>query len=279
MFQINKLYELIKKAYIQDATESLKKEIHEELYKVIYGVDVWINKLKTSNINIDQEPTLTLQTKAQNIIKFKELYERLNPKWSKNHLNLMMISLERQLGTEILEHDYLVTTKDRLVKQKNKIFNISIILENMRSSFNVGSVFRTAESFGVEKIYLCGYTSTPENPKTLKTTMGTHEHIDWEHFTDTASVILELKKQGYKVYALETSKKAISLYNINSLNIQYDKPTAFLFGNERFGIHGSSLELCDNIIQIPNFGTKNSLNVSVAIGITLCEWVRLTTIK
>ena len=172
----------------------------------------------------------------------------------------ILVSLEREFDKESLETDFLVTTTDQT--KKTKINPVYFLLENIRSSFNVGSIFRTADSLGVTEIILTGYTSTPENPKTLKTSLGSAEKMNWRHFLNPLDAVKDLKSKGVKIYALETSSKAVSLKDFTPA-----VPFCLVVGNERFGLSSEILNECDEIISIPQFGIKNSLNVSVALGI------------
>jgi tRNA G18 (ribose-2'-O)-methylase SpoU len=139
-------------------------------------------------------------------------------------------------------------------------------LDNLRSAFNVGSIFRTAECFGISKIYLCGYTPNPTNQKVTKTAMGTENFVDWEKCDSTDKLIRQLKNENVQIYALETveSAKLISEADIR-------EPAAIVIGNEALGISSKILQLADEIIQIPIFGWKNSLNVGVATAICCYE--------
>jgi tRNA G18 (ribose-2'-O)-methylase SpoU len=136
------------------------------------------------------------------------------------------------------------------------------ILHNLRSVFNVGSIFRTAECLGWEKLYLCEHTPTPEQLQVQQASMGTHEVVAWEAKSDTIELLMELKQQGYHLYALETSTEAISL---KAVEIKH--PAAIIVGNEALGLTEDILAYCDEIIEIPVYGWKNSLNVSVAFAV------------
>ncbi|HPT71183.1 MAG TPA: RNA methyltransferase [Candidatus Cloacimonadota bacterium] len=136
------------------------------------------------------------------------------------------------------------------------------VLHNLRSVFNVGSIFRTAECLGWEKLYLCGHTPTPEQLQVQQSSMATHEVVNWEHREDILEVLQELKAQGYTLYALETSTEAVSL-----MEVKIKHPAAIIVGNEALGLTEEILQVCDGIIEIPVYGWKNSLNVSVAFAV------------
>ena len=146
---------------------------------------------------------------------------------------------------------------------------VIVLLENVRSAYNVGSVFRTADAFLIEAIYLTGYTAKPPHKEIKKTALGAEETVSWKHFTNAALAIGELKHDGYKVFAIEQVVNSISL---EKTNIR-DK-IALVFGNEVCGIEQSTIALCDGCIEIPQLGMKHSLNIATAVGVVLWEIVR-----
>jgi len=148
---------------------------------------------------------------------------------------------------------------------------VIIVLDNIRSLNNVGSFFRTADSFLLESIYLCGITGKPPHREIEKTALGATLSVDWKYFATTEQAIIELKNNAYKVLAIEQSDNSIYLQNFD-LN---DSPKiALIFGNEVSGIDKSILAMCDAIIEIPQMGTKHSLNVAVCGGIVCWEILR-----
>lgn len=150
------------------------------------------------------------------------------------------------------------------------------LLENIRSAYNVGSVFRTADAFLIEAIYITGYTAKPPHKEITKTALGAQETVEWKYFGNTKIAIEELKRNGYKIFAVEQVADSISLEKFSELNI--DK-TVFVFGNEVSGVEQETISLCDGCIEIPQFGMKHSLNISVAAGIVLWEVLRNTINK
>lgn len=147
-----------------------------------------------------------------------------------------------------------------------------IILDNVRSLHNVGSVFRTADAFVVESIYLCGITSTPPQAEIHKTALGAEDTVDWKYYEDTAVAVNELKADGYTVYAVEQAKGSTLLTDFKTSN---EKKIALILGNEVKGVQQSVVDICDGCIEIPQFGTKHSLNVSVTSGIVIWEFFKL----
>jgi len=156
-------------------------------------------------------------------------------------------------------------------RQSSK-FPVVIIMDNIRSMHNVGSVFRTADAFLVEAIYLCGYTPQPPHRDIQKTALGATETVHWEGFASTSLAVEKLKTNGYEVWAVEQAEGSVSLERFTLENNA--QKIAFLFGNEVTGVDASLLPLCDGCIEIPQMGMKHSLNISIAAGIVLWEWVR-----
>ncbi|MFZ9686775.1 MAG: RNA methyltransferase [Chitinophagaceae bacterium] len=145
---------------------------------------------------------------------------------------------------------------------------IVLVLENVRSMHNVGSVFRTSDAFLVNKIYLCGYTPKPPHRDIQKTALGATETVAWEGQENALLCIEKLKKEGYKVFAVEQAHGSTSL---EKLKITSSYPIALVFGNEAAGVEASTIAQCDGCIEIPQFGTKHSFNISVSAGIVLWE--------
>ena len=149
-----------------------------------------------------------------------------------------------------------------------------VVLENVRSMHNVGSVFRTCDAFLVEKIYLCGFTPTPPHREIQKTALGATETVSWEFVNETHQLIKELKEQGYLVYAVEQIHSSILL---DMFFPEKDKKIALVFGNEADGVSEETIQHCNGAIEIPQFGSKHSFNISVSAGIVL--WDVMSKIK
>ena len=148
---------------------------------------------------------------------------------------------------------------------------VAVILENIRSAYNVGSVFRTADAFLIDTVFITGYTAKPPHKEITKTALGAQDSVDWKYFATTRLAIEQLKRDQYRVFAVEQVVHSISLEKLPGLGI--DK-IAFIFGNEVSGVEHETLTLCDGFIEIPQFGMKHSLNISVAAGIVLWEAVK-----
>ncbi|MFH0842495.1 MAG: RNA methyltransferase [Bacteroidota bacterium] len=143
-----------------------------------------------------------------------------------------------------------------------------IVLDNVRSQGNVGSVFRTADAFLVEAVYLCGITATPPHREIQKTALGATESIEWKYFKDTSAAVRELKTAGYKIIGIEQAEGSTPLGDFRAeRNIKY----ALVFGHEIKGVDQLVIDECDHVIEIPQFGTKHSFNIAVSAGIVLWE--------
>ncbi len=145
---------------------------------------------------------------------------------------------------------------------------ISVVLDNVRSMNNTGSVFRTADAFRIEHIYLCGITATPPHRDIHKTALGAEDSVDWTYCENTSDCVRQLKKQGYKVFSVEQAEGSIML---NNFKAGKEDKIAVVFGNEVEGVADDVIELSDGCIEIPQFGTKHSLNISIATGIVLWD--------
>ena len=145
---------------------------------------------------------------------------------------------------------------------------IIIVLDDIRSLHNIGSVFRTADAFLVEKIVLCGITATPPNKEIHKTALGATETVTWEHSENVLEVIENLKKEGVTVLAIEQVESAVFLQDFE---VEKNKKYALVFGNEVYGVTQEAVALCNGCIEIPQLGTKHSLNISVSAGIVVWD--------
>ena len=143
-----------------------------------------------------------------------------------------------------------------------------VLLDNIRSCNNIGSVFRTSDALLIEKLYLCGITAIPPNAEIHKTALDAEKTVAWQHFEKTEDAVIQLQQNGYKVYALEQVENSISLPEFRPA---YGEKIAIILGNEVKGVQQSVVNLCDGSIEIPQFGTKHSFNVSVSAGIVLWD--------
>lgn len=184
----------------------------------------------------------------------------------------------------ILSHHHIkfmkklkITEMNRLTMEEfkeEKKTPLVVVLDNVRSLHNVGSVFRTADAFLVEAVYLCGITSTPPHAEIHKTALGAENTVDWKHYEDTHQAVIDLKAQGYTVFAIE---QAVGSTMLPDLKLDASKKYAVILGNEVKGVQQSVVDACDGCIEIPQFGTKHSLNVSVTGGIIIWEMFKNMT--
>ena len=153
-------------------------------------------------------------------------------------------------------------------------FPVIAVLENIRSAYNVGSVFRTADAFLLESIIITGYTARPPHKEIKKTALGAEESVDWKSFETTKGAIGFLREEGYTIFAVEQVDNSVFLEDLSTV---FTSKMAFIFGNEVSGVDAETIALCDGCIEIPQFGMKHSLNISVAAGIVLWEAVKCTS--
>jgi len=166
-----------------------------------------------------------------------------------------MTELERKSPEEILN-----TAKRPII----------VILDDVRSMHNVGSSFRTCDAFAVEAIYLCGYTPAPPHRDIHKTALGATETVKWKNFATTIEAVAEARNAGYKIMAVEQAHESTALHHLNWIQ----EKIALVFGNEVDGVNDEVLKIADGCIEIPQWGAKHSLNISVSLGVVLWEMVR-----
>ena len=152
--------------------------------------------------------------------------------------------------------------------KESKKIPVVVVLDNVRSQNNIGSVFRTADAFRLESIILCGITSKPPHREIHKTALGATESVHWEYREETSEVIQELKAGGYQILAVEQAENSVSL---EQLQLKKDQKYALVFGHEIRGVDQKVVDMCDLCVEIPQFGTKHSLNISVAAGIVIWD--------
>lgn len=155
--------------------------------------------------------------------------------------------------------------------KESEKFPFVIVLDNIRSLANVGSFFRTADAFRARKIVLCGYTQSPPHREITRSAIGAELSVDWEKNADTLDAVKQLKADGYQVWCVEQAEGSVLLQNFDP---QPDSPYAFVFGNEVEGVADDVIAASDGCLEIPQFGTKHSFNVSVSAGIVFWEYVR-----
>ena len=146
-----------------------------------------------------------------------------------------------------------------------------VVLDNVRSLYNIGSIFRSCDAFRVKSVYLCGITATPPNAEIHKTALGGEDSVEWKYFEKTEDVIQQLRQEDYFIYSIEQVENSTRLQN---LSLDATKTYTVVFGNEVKGVSQNVVDLSNDCLEIPQFGTKHSLNVSVAAGIVIWEFAR-----
>lgn len=182
-----------------------------------------------------------------------------------------------------LETEEIIRISTEEFKQAKKI-PLVMVLDNVRSMHNIGSVFRTSDAYLVEKVILCGITAQPPHPEIHKSALGAEFSVDWEYYTDTNEAVTALKAQGYEVWAIEQAENSVMLQDFferethnSSQRTQHATSLhryAVVMGNEVKGVQQSVIDQCEGCIELPQFGTKHSLNVSVTAGIVIWEFFK-----
>jgi len=159
----------------------------------------------------------------------------------------------------------VIQDEERVLEKKNKNENFfhAVLLDNIRSAWNVGSIFRSADGFGFNHVYLCGITPTPENEAVTKTSLGAEEYLPWSYHKDAVKLVMGLKKEGWKIIALEEGDNAIEV----GKQITHHEKTVLILGSEVTGVDPDLLAQCDEILSIPMQGQKRSLNVAIAFSV------------
>ncbi len=263
------------KTYTKEVFLSLdfKRQVKLSL-DMIYEVE------KTWSLGLEKEKSLSaliqmlnwlLVSKESKELKAIHLITSIDQKSSLREILNLATAFERQLSLSLKDDSILVKTSDKHDSkfESTSTLPIYVVLDNLRSAFNVGSIFRTSDCLGVKHIYLVGYTPTPDEAPVKKTAMGTDKIVSWSVVPRVSEVISKLKEENIDLVALETTKESINIYDAKT------KPgVALFFGNERFGLEVETLKKMDQILEIPMKGFKNSLNVSNAFSISASEIIR-----
>ena len=171
-----------------------------------------------------------------------------------------------------------ITELDRLTvdefKQSRKM-PVVVVLDDVRSMYNVGSVFRTSDAYRVECIYLCGITACPPHAEIHKTALGAEESVDWIYFASAEEAVSDLKRRGYKVFAVEQAEGSISFPLPTDTFDELPDGYGLVLGNEVKGVHQEVVDICDGCIELPQYGTKHSLNVATVAGIVIWEMAKM----
>lgn len=248
-----------------------EKKVLEEIYQLFSGMEKDSADALFDNTMLEQLISLiaSFSDSEDAILKKLSSYKNhLNEQMTLKHFATIAVPFERALKKSVQDDDFLISSHDRdhLITPR---VPLHFVVDNMRSAFNVGSLFRTADTLGAQKIWLCGYTPTPHQLQVEKAALGAAIIMPWET-TSFNEAIRQLKEAGFQIIALETSSKSI----VMSAPFENKKPTAFVIGNERFGLEADQLAACDEIRKIETYGIKNSLNAGVAAAIAGYEWRR-----
>jgi len=266
----------------------VKKELRPQDRHLLHQIHALALKIEqeSTDQNFNEKSLLDLNallcelqfSENQELTRLSEIPDHLHPKMTLQHFSNFIVPIERLIDRNIRDDEFLVTTQDRpFALDKDQAGSTSIlkrrdlyfVLDHIRSAFNVGSIFRLADSVGAQKVFLCGYTPSPQQKALQKTALGSVEFVESESNPKTEQVIEGLRKNGVFIIGLETSQNSKNLFSGTLLG-----PTAFVVGNERFGLDRKTLEMCDEVRSIPMFGVKNSLNVSNSLSIAAYEWSR-----
>lgn len=219
--------------------------------------------------SLKQEIAKCAEADAESLRRLVTRSEHLHDSISLSHFYSCLVPFERLSSRALRDDEFLLSEGDDTSASVERV-PLKLIVENVRSAFNVGALFRTSECLGVSEILLAGYTPGPDDGKTVRTAMGTANMVLWSRVDRAVKAFELLRQQGYQIIALETAAHSKSLYEIDFAF----KPTAFVVGNERFGLDADTLRAADSICRIPLRGIKNSMNVGIAFGISAFEWLR-----
>lgn len=202
-------------------------------------------------------------------LDLQDIFSEKNQRLLLEKIHFLYHKLREEVGYPISEKQFIKSSKDKVVSFQSKKNGLVVILENLRSAFNVGSIIRSAECFGVKEVIAAGITPKITDKKVIKTAKGTEENVDFSYVQDVSEVVEDLKAQGYVIIGAETGEGSISLSEY-----KFQNRTAVIFGNEEIGLTQKAVDLCDVIVEIDMKGLKNSLNVSNAASIFLFEYVK-----
>jgi len=250
---------------------SQEKKSLEDIHKLFLELELSSQDFNFDAVQLQKLKEKILQlslSESHDVARLADLEKHLTPEMTLKHFVSFAIPFERLLHKTLQDDEFLILENDKGTTPSEKL-PLIFVLDNIRSAFNVGSILRTAECLNIEKVILCGYTPLPTQWKVEKTAMGTQEFIPWEEGGKLFECLEELKDEGYQLVALETAASAVDLFSDFPT-----EPTAFILGNERFGLDPEILKLIDEVRIIPLRGRKNSLNVGVTAAIAGFEWMR-----
>ena len=238
------------------------KKLHESLLKFEEALEAnLLTEAQVLEISAQLEKLKDSSNKSLKMLSLKS--SSIQKDMGLREFMTIMVPVERELNKKVTDEVMGVKTKDLEVKVKTN--ELIVVLDNVRSSFNVGSLFRTCDALGVKEVVITGYTEGLESERVRKTAMGAEPKV--VKLRDLEAV--KKKLSDYQMVALETSQKSQSIFETKLF-----KKTAFVIGNEKFGLSEYDLSLCDTVVELPVFGLKNSLNVNAALSASGYEWVR-----
>jgi 23S rRNA (guanosine2251-2'-O)-methyltransferase len=245
------------------------KKTVEEIHRLFTGLEKDSDDGNFDGQLLEELVNLIAQLESSDdsiLVKLSKYKNALTPQMTVKHFTTIAVPFERYLKKSLADDDFLISSTDRdhLVTPRAPLH---FVIDNMRSAFNVGSIFRTADTLGCEKIWLTGYSPTPHQIQVERAALGSTLVMNWETTTFT-NAIDQLIKKDFNIIALETTSNATDI----SVDFNFSKPTAFLIGNERFGLDKDQIEIAHEVRRIPTFGVKNSLNAAVAAAIAGYEW-------
>lgn len=244
----------------------LQKMPEERLVSVLYGLlKVWEKDFSAGFSESSRATEILNILKARNSEKWQRFSEFFLTEVDERKLQSLLVFLERLQSLNVKEDEFLwVSNNDHLENVAANKIPLYFVLDDIRSSFNIGSIFRLADCIGVSKIYLCGYTASPENFKIEKAAMGAESYTAWEYVEDKEKLFATLEAQGIEQVALETYEGAI---DVEDYDFSLASKTALWVGNERFGLKKSLVKNMKACVVLPLYGVKNSLNVAQALSI------------
>ncbi len=247
--------------------ESSSREQILKLYRYCRDLEKKFHRIDEKEVQFLKDSFQSLaETPGPHMDKIAALSKHIKLGMSLQHFQNLIVPLERWLNRTVRDDEFLVRSEDQ--KKERTSFPLILVLDHIRSAFNVGAFFRLADSLGAEKIILSGYTPTPQALSVQKTSLGSEDSVPWEWVENLPSW-LQLHQKSHRIVAWETSDKA------KECTFPFEqKPTIFLFGNERFGLEADRLKLCHEIREIKMMGLKNSLNVGQSAAIASFEWRR-----
>ena len=206
------------------------------------------------------------QNKDVDLPYLTRLHEQVKADITLDQFYSLVVPIEREYDLlSISDKDFVVSSEDD-EEAEASLMPVKVVLDSLRSAFNVGSIIRSSDCTGIEEIIACGYTAPPDHEKTAKAAMGAEQHVSWSQARDIKTATAELKKQGIPIIALETVDGAPTPHDF-----EFPFPCALLLGNERFGLNKQILEYADEVVSIPTYGVKNSLNVVSAFSVCAYE--------